>query len=225
MISIPEIVARQSQWVVAWHQNPLEQHNPEVIAATGFLHDVGQQHQYNFLLWHEEDRARDPLANDASIAQVKRAIDRYNQLRNDWIERLDDRIANLLAQASVKPAANLRLATETPGSAIDRLSIMSLRLYHLEEQLQRPEISLSQQQLVEQKVQRCREQQRDLISAAQALIHDIFVGQVKHRTYQQHKMYNDPALNPYLYQQRTVISAERLKLDDAACEGAYRRAA
>ncbi len=218
MISIPEIVARQSQWVVEWHQSPPENNQQ------GFWFDVCQQHQYNFLLWHEEDSARCPAASNETIANVKRAIDRYNQLRNDWIERLDDQIFTMISHAAAKPATNQRLATETPGSVIDRLSIMALRLFHLDEQLSRDNVTNEHRKQVQNKIDRCREQQRDLMLAAQALIHDIFTGQVKHRIYRQHKMYNDPNLNPYLYQQREQ-STVSLKLDDEGCEGVRRRAA
>ena len=103
----------------------------------GLLGTVCQQHQFNFLLWHEEDIARSPDVTDARIAAVKRAIDRYNQQRNDWIEKIDEALIDLLATEGVLPRAGARLNTETPGSAIDRLSIMSLRIYHFEEQLTR----------------------------------------------------------------------------------------
>jgi hypothetical protein len=93
----------------------------------GYLGVVCQQHQFNFLLWHEEDIARSPDVPDKRIAAVKRAIDRYNQQRNDWIERIDETLIQVLAGEGVVPRADASLNTETPGSAIDRLSIMSLR--------------------------------------------------------------------------------------------------
>src|SRR5690554_268660 len=110
--------------VVRWHRAEVD--NP----YDGFLSIVCQQHQYNYLLWHEEDIARSPDVSDQRIAQVKRAIDGYNQQRNDWIERLDEALIIALAHMGVAPASHARLNTETPGSAIDRLSIMSLRIYH-----------------------------------------------------------------------------------------------
>ena len=89
--------------------------------------------------------------------------------------------------------------TETPGSTIDRLSILSLRIYHLREQLQRDDVSQEHLDSVQQKIAICLLQQEELKIALQQLIDDIFAGKKKHRTYRQLKMYNDPALNPYLY--------------------------
>ena len=108
------------------------------------------------LLWHEEDVARSPDVSDARIAMVKRAIDGYNQQRNDWIERLDEALLEALADAGASPTANARLNTETPGSAIDRLSIMALRIYHLEEQLERTDVDQTHVERVSQRLQRCR---------------------------------------------------------------------
>ena len=106
----------------------------------GLLGTVCQQHQFNYLLWHEEDIARSPDVPDQRIAAVKRAIDRYNQQRNDWIEKIDEALIELLAAESVLPRRDARLNTETPGSAIDRLSIMALRIYHFEEQAARDDV-------------------------------------------------------------------------------------
>src|SRR5688572_7637589 len=123
-----QITALQRKAVVHWHTAALDNPYDGLVAA------VCQQHQFNFLLWHEEDIARSPDVGDKRIATVKRAIDRYNQQRNDWIEKIDEALVQLLAAEGVLPRADARLNTETPASAIDRLSIMTLRLYHLEEQ-------------------------------------------------------------------------------------------
>ena len=124
---VSEITRMQRDMVVRWHAQPVDQ------PCEGLLAVACQQHAFNFLLWHEEDVARSPDVGDARIAQVKRAIDRYNQQRNDWIEKLDDWFTDRLAEAGID-AATAPQNTETPGSAIDRLSIMALRMFHLDEQ-------------------------------------------------------------------------------------------
>ncbi len=129
MISVPAILSLHEETVRQWHVEPIS--NP----YSGFLALVCQQHAYNFQLWHQEDLARHPTASDKEIAEVKRAIDRLNQARNDWIEKLDDAMTERLQTVSLRDGAPQN--TETVGSAIDRLSIMSLRIYHYDEQLDR----------------------------------------------------------------------------------------
>ncbi len=135
MINVDEITDLHAQTVARWHTQEMD--NP----FSGFLQLVCQQHSYNYLLWHEEDVARSPDVGDSRIAQVKRAIDGYNQQRNDGIEKLDAALLQMLAEQKVEPAPDARQNTETPGSAIDRLSILSLRRYHMQEQADRADAS------------------------------------------------------------------------------------
>jgi hypothetical protein len=165
---------------------------------------VCQQHQFNFLLWHEEDIARSPDVSDRRIAAVKRSIDRYNQQRNDWIEKIDESLLDLLAQEGVLPQPAARLNTETPGSAIDRLSIMALRIYHLAEQLARDDADEDHRGKVRQRLDRCRLQHADLCQSLAELFDDLWVGRKLLKVYRQLKMYNDPNLNPYLYGSRRI---------------------
>ena len=193
MLDVTEITQLQHEMVVRWHAQPVDN------GAEGFLWLVCRQHGFNFLLWHEEDIARSPEVGDAKIAQVKRAIDRYNQQRNDAIEKLDDWITEDLAAREIVPAPAARLNSETPGSIIDRLSILSLRLYHLDEQLARRDATPEHRQSVQQKIAICQLQHTDLSQCLGELLEDIYVGRKRQRTYRMFKMYNDPALNPYLY--------------------------
>ena len=149
-------------------------------------------------MWHEEDVARSPHEPDSRIAEVKRAIDGYNQQRNDWIERIDEFLLSQL-QADGVVADDAPLNTETPGSAIDRLSIMSLRIYHMHEELQREGADDDHLASVQAKLERCYEQLADLSAALAQLLDDIFAGRKRLKLYRQMKMYNDPKLNPYLY--------------------------
>ncbi len=194
MIDIAQIIQLQTDTVAQWHEGPIENKFTDLLAT------VCTQHSFNYQLWHEEDIARSPDVSDQEIARVKRSIDRFNQQRNDWIEKLDDQIAELLASHAVTPSADAKLNTETPGSAIDRLSIMSLRLYHLREQLDRADVDQQHRESVQQKINVCLLQQSELAKSLQQLIDDLFAGEKRHLTYRQFKMYNDPTLNPYLYQ-------------------------
>ncbi|MEM7457302.1 MAG: DUF4254 domain-containing protein [Planctomycetota bacterium] len=187
------VTALQREMVALWHEQ--EVNNPYF----DFLATVCTQHSFNYKLWHEEDIARCPDSDDTVIARVKRSIDRLNQQRNDWIEKIDDQLTALLESAGVQPAENVRLNTETPGSVMDRLSIMSLRIYHLQEQVDREDASEEHRESVQRKMAVCMLQRDDLENSLQNLLDDIFAGRLRHRTYRQFKMYNDPALNPYLY--------------------------
>lgn len=194
MINISDIVELHRETVARWHEVDVEN------TYQGLMATVCQQHSYNFLLWHEEDIARSRDVTDQKIAEVKRAIDGYNQNRNDWIEKIDDEISSMLEAGQVQSGSDARLNTETPGSAIDRLSIMSLRIYHLDEQLSREDVSDEHIESVQRKIAVCLMQHADLSRSTQQLIEDIFAGKKLHKTYRQFKMYNDPTLNPYLYQ-------------------------
>ena len=179
--------------VAHWHAEPMT--NP----YTGVLGVVCQQHQYNYLLWHEEDVARRRDVSDARIAEVKRAIDGYNQQRNDWIERVDETLLEMLSAVGVEAPPTAPLNTETPGSAIDRLSIMALRVFHLQEELARDDADDDHRRRCAEKLERCRLQQADLSESLGDLLADVFAGRKRLRVYRQMKLYNDPTLNPQLY--------------------------
>jgi hypothetical protein len=193
VINVAEILALHEQTVALWHQQPIEN------TYDGWLEIVCQQHIFNYELWHQEDIARSPDVTDSQISEVKRAIDRLNQARNDHIERLDDWITDQLAAQGIKPAANARQNTETPGSAVDRLSIMSLRLYHYKEQLERDDVDAAHIERMNARIALCQSQKHDLSVSLSELLTDILSGAKRHKTYRQMKMYNDATLNPYLY--------------------------
>lgn len=199
-IDADSIVNLQQELVARWHEQDIE--NP----YTGFLGLVCQQHEFNYRLWHEEDVARSPSVSDTEIAQVKRAIDKLNQQRNDMIEKLDDSITVRLHDANVMAADTAPINTETAGSTIDRLSIMSLRLYHYEEQLHRTDADGDHKAKVAERIAICRLQHSDLTFALSQLLDDLFAGRKQHKTYRQFKMYNDPSLNPAIYQSAKRIA-------------------
>ena len=192
-VEMATIDALLAHLVDHWHRFEPE-HTEEGLS--GRICDL---HRYNFLLWHEEDIARSPSVTDGRIAQVKRAIDRYNQLRNDCIEKVDDwlvadLIARGIAAAPVAPAA-----TETPGAAIDRLSILELRRYHMREQIERRDASQEHREKAAARMVVLDEQRAHLVRATDRLLADIYSGQRPLRVFRQMKMYNDPTMNPYLY--------------------------
>ena len=193
---VRQVTQLQTDTVARWHGEPLD--NP----YTGLLAIVCQQHQYNFQLWHEEDIARSPDVGDEKIAQVKRAIDGFNQQRNDWIERIDETLIQMCSTGGVVAQADARLNTETPGSAIDRLSIMSLRIYHLDEELGRDDVDGAHVERVQQRLARCATQHADLSRSLEELLTDIAAGRKMLKIYRQMKMYNDPSLNPELYKRQ-----------------------
>jgi len=163
---------------------------------TGKICDL---HRFNFLLWHEEDIARSPDVTDTRIAAVKRAIDGYNQARNDAIEKVDDWLIEELTRRGITAAADAPAATETPGSAIDRLSILELRRFHMREQLERDDATPEHREKVAGKMVVLDQQRDHLITALDRLLSEIFTGQRPLRVFRQMKMYNDPTMNPYLY--------------------------
>ena len=193
MIDVEEITDLHAHTVALWHTQEIA--NP----YTGFLQLVCQQHTHNYLLWHEEDVARSPNVGDERIATVKRAIDGYNQKRNDGIEQLDAAILQMLAEKKIELLPDARQNTETPGSTIDRLSILALRRYHMQEQADRAEAGEEHRAKARSRLETLAEQHRDLSQSLRELLEDIFAGRRRLKVYFQFKMYNDPTMNPYLY--------------------------
>ena len=193
MIDLHAITELHATTVQHWHQHQIDNQ------YEGFLEAVCRQHQQNFKLWHQEDIARSPDVSDADLARVKRSIDKLNQQRNDLIEQLDDSLIRQLNLLGVTAQPNARLNTETPGSVIDRLSILSLRIYHMEEQAFRSDASEEHIAKAKSRLEILYEQHLDLCRSLQDLLDDIFAGRKCMKTYRQFKMYNDPAMNPYLY--------------------------
>ena len=213
MIDVPSVNLLHTSTVARWHTQPVDHPygDPQEALANSsdpapeqVLAIICQQHQFNYLLWHEEDIARSVDVSDSQIAHVKRNIDKYNQARNDWIEKVDDWITADLQRKQIHAAAEAKLNTETPGSAIDRLSIMSLRIYHLKEQLDRADIDQAHIDKVSHRLAVCGLQFADLSNSLAELLADIYSGSKRHKTYRQMKMYNDPSLNPYLYNRASI---------------------
>ena len=156
-------------------------------------------HYHNYWLWHQEDEARRTDVSDKDIAAAKRAIDMHNQQRNDGIETIDLWIDNVLSAAGINPGPEIGLNSETPGSMVDRLSILSLKIYHMDEQSQRKELAPDLKELCEIRANVLREQRQDLALALDKLFLDLRQVCKRHKVYRQYKMYNDPRFNPAIY--------------------------
>ena len=157
------------------------------------LHNVYRNHFYNCQLWKREDIARDTQATDSIIADVKRDIDKLNQNRNDHIERINDEIIEFLPTMD----ESTEHYSETPGSIIDRLSILSLKIFHMNKSLEtaRSEGKADFAEEVEFKYKKLQTQQNDLKKSFEQMISNIQNGNMHFKTYYQFKMYNDKRFN------------------------------
>ena len=147
--------------------------------------------------WHLEDIIRDPQIDPVEALKIKRRIDRSNQDRTDMVEYIDSYL--LEKYRDVRPAADARLNTETPAWAIDRLSILALKIYHMSVEAHRGDVDAAHREACARKLEVLLTQQKDLSRAIEELIEDIEAGRKYMKTYKQMKMYNDPSLNPVLY--------------------------
>ena len=147
--------------------------------------------------WHYEDIIRDPHIDPIEALALKRRIDHSNQDRTDLVEQIDTYFRQLYAM--VKPQPDARLNTESPAWAVDRLSILALKIYHMQEQANRTDATEEHRQRCRMKLDVLLEQQHDLSTAIDQLLEDYEQGRKVMKVYRQMKMYNDPSTNPVLY--------------------------
>lgn len=173
--------------VTASCRNPYPKHSLDYLLYRKCWIDTVQ--------WHLEDIIRDPAIDPAEALQLKRRIDASNQERTDVVEELD--VLFYRKFSGVPRLPNAALNTETPAWAVDRLSILALKLYHMQVEAERKEASSAAA---------CREkweillvQREDLSAAIDRLLVDLKTGRKYMKLYKQMKMYNDPSLNPVLY--------------------------
>ncbi len=150
--------------------------------------------------WHFEDIIRDPQIDPAEALVLKRRIDKSNQDRTDLVEQIDSYFREIYKDVKVQDDA--RINTESPAWAVDRLSILALKIYHMKEQVERPEASAEHKAKCQAKLDVLLEQQVDLSTAIDQLLEDIEAGRKYMKVYRQMKMYNDPSTNPVLYNQK-----------------------
>lgn len=185
--------------ICRFHDQNLSQSQPEPPVAHPIWQWISINHMYNGKLWREEDRARRVDVPSEEIARSKRLIDGYNQARNDAVEALDEQLQELL-QGYPPAGRDARLSSETPGAMIDRLSILSLKIHHMWLQTERGDVDQEHRETCTARLQRLQEQRRDLASCLDLLLHELSLGMARFKLYRQFKMYNDPRLNPWLYE-------------------------
>jgi len=184
-----QIAKLQADLTTLWHELPPS------ASDEGFFRLVQENHQRNFELWHEEDVARRDDLGFERVYQAKRAIDRFNQERNNFIEEMDKFLVAIL-----KPAASgCPKNSETPGMIIDRLSILALKEFHMREETLREDASEDHRANCKAKLARILHQRSDLTQSLAELVDEVIKKARTFAVYYQFKMYNDPALNPQLY--------------------------
>jgi hypothetical protein len=197
MIDVDLILELQKNCITDWHKEMILTQTELPWAY------IEENNQYNFSLWHEEDIARIKDIDPLRIVEAKRNIDKFNQLRNNAIEKIDEWILTFLAAGN---DSELPMHSETPGMMMDRLSIMALKRYHMFEETVRPGASDEHKTKCSYKVSVLDEQIDDLADCLQYVLQLLSQGKLKFKVYRQFKMYNDPELNPQLYKRSLKIA-------------------
>lgn len=166
-------------------------------AAGSIEHLLYHKNWIDTVQWHLEDIIRDPQIDPVEALAIKRRIDASNQERTDMVEYIDSYFLDKYKE--VQPLADARINTETPAWAVDRLSILALKIYHMAQEVVREDVSAEHRAACQTKLDVLLTQRTDLSQAIEELLADIEAGRKYMKLYKQMKMYNDPALNPVLY--------------------------
>ncbi|MDE5641929.1 MAG: DUF4254 domain-containing protein [Muribaculaceae bacterium] len=167
------------------------------FAETSFEHTLYAKNYIDAVQWHLEDIIRDPAIDPVDALALKRRIDKSNQDRTDMVEEFDTYFRQKFADVTVLPDATIN--TESPAWALDRLSILALKIYHMQAEANRPDASEEHRQRCAAKLAVLLEQRSDLITAIDQLLADMAAGRKYMKVYRQMKMYNDTDTNPVLY--------------------------
>lgn len=187
-----------SQAVVDYHKtNNVDAPMPNPHTEGTIEYDLYLKNWIDTVQWHLEDIIRDPEINPVEALALKRRIDKSNQDRTDLVERIDSYFWEKYSK--VQPLDGACINTESPAWAIDRLSILHVKIYHMTEQVNRTDVSEEQHNKCAQKLAVLQEQLSDMTSSISQLLSDYEAGRRIMKVYRQMKMYNDPSLNPVLY--------------------------
>ena len=177
--------------ITRWKQHPLQ------LTQHGFLRIVEENHAFNYQLWHEEDKARRDDMGSEFVYQAKRNIDHFNQQRNNYMELMDKQLQQDLQP--MDPTTNCPVNSETPGMIIDRLSILTLKHYHMAIQTTRSDVDSTHRESCQLKLDLIQNQRNQLLVCLTEFLQAILDKKRTYRLYHQLKMYNDKTLNPELY--------------------------
>ena len=186
--------------IVDFHDHRLATPGAPSRSESGVWAAIEDNHRHNCLLWEQEDLARRRNVADAEIASNKRAIDVSNQKRNDAIERVDGAILDFLQNVRIRKTA--RQSSETAGAMIDRLSVLALKIHHMRLQTERGDVDRAHIEECRARLERLMEQRADLAGCFDRLLAEAQRGESYFKVYRQFKMYNDPNLNPAIYDER-----------------------
>lgn len=190
---VPQIIQLHEHLIKDWKANGIQ------LSQKDFLRIVEENHAFNLQLWHAEDRARREDMGHTFVYHAKREIDICNQQRNNRVQEMDEWLIHMLKPASPETCP---VNSETPGMMIDRLSILALKYHHMFEQTHREDVDQAHQKSCLKKAEQLKQQQEQLTQCLSILLVEVKTHQRTFGMYYQHKMYNDPSLNPEIYMQK-----------------------
>ncbi len=177
-------------------KDDISQSNPNPYNKNTIEYLLFNKNWIDTVQWHLEDIIRDPNIEPVKALEIKRTIDKSNQDRTDLVENIEDYIFEIYKDSDIKTDA--RINTETPAWAIDRLSILNLKIYHMQQETERTDADDRHKQKTTVKLDILLQQFEDLSIAINQLLTDLASGKIIAKTYKQMKMYNDAELNPVL---------------------------
>jgi len=197
---IQKITEVTIQSIQDWHKDLKPSNNP--YPESDFLHLIYKKNQIDTIQWHIEDEIRRPDLPAVELVKFKREIDKLNQDRTDTVELLDDRLFQIFKEC--KRQENAKMNSETPAWLLDRMSILELKIYHMDEQANRKDAELSHINKCKEKLEILLDQRKDLQQCFEDLTDDLYSGKKYMKVYRQMKMYNDEKLNPSLYTKNKI---------------------